>query len=419
MKKLTGLLLLLILVFVGCKKNSTPAAAVPEQNPSDTATHTYTYTFTIVPSATNTNTAVSSSTYTNTITRTNTPAATITNTNTRTFTMTYTRTYTQTYTNTHTRTHTNTNTATRTHTATYTSTINATQTYVAAIATQTAVAVPAYAGKWGSAGSGNGQFSGPWGIAVIGDSVYVADYGNQRVQKFTLGGTYSHSWGGFTAPTGVDGYDTYISGHIVFVTDRTTAKRYTVNGTTVYYDGAGAAAMNTMGGGSMAAINGASVYCTADDGSEKINIFKLDMTSTSFGGDGTSDGLMKNPADVCPDKVHNTECSYLYAVDTGNRRIQKFTKDGVYVSKWGSFGAGDGKFSTPQGIAVDSRGFVYVADTGNNRIQKFDANGNFLAKWGSAGTGNGQFNNPWQIAINGDRIYVTDLDNSRVQYFEY
>jgi len=38
---------------------------------------------------------------------------------------------------------------------------------------------------WGSAGSGDGQFNSPGGVAVEGGgSVYVADAGNYRIQKF-------------------------------------------------------------------------------------------------------------------------------------------------------------------------------------------------------------------------------------------
>ena len=70
-----------------------------------------------------------------------------------------------------------------------------------------------------------------------------------------------------------------------------------------------------------------------------------------------------------------------------------------FVSKWGSFGSGDGQFSSPQGIAVDSSGNVYVTDTQNNRIQKFDSSDTFLTKWGSFGTGNIQFDSPQGIAI--------------------
>jgi hypothetical protein len=51
-----------------------------------------------------------------------------------------------------------------------------------------------------------------------------------------------------------------------------------------------------------------------------------------------------------------------------------------FMSRWGTFGSGDGQFSNPYGIAVDSSGNVYVADTNNNRIEKFSSAGTVLAK---------------------------------------
>jgi len=42
-----------------------------------------------------------------------------------------------------------------------------------------------------------------------------------------------------------------------------------------------------------------------------------------------------------------------------------------FVTKWGGLGSGDGQFSSPLGVAVDSSGYVYVADSYNHRIQKF------------------------------------------------
>ena len=42
--------------------------------------------------------------------------------------------------------------------------------------------------KWGTYGTGYGQFNRPYGIAVATDgSVYVADMGNHRIQKFSSG----------------------------------------------------------------------------------------------------------------------------------------------------------------------------------------------------------------------------------------
>ena len=66
----------------------------------------------------------------------------------------------------------------------------------------------------------------------------------------------------------------------------------------------------------------------------------------------------------------------MYVTDSNNHRVQKFDPNGVFVGAWGSQGSGDGQFNFPKGISVyrlsgASVGYVFVVDSGNNRIQKF------------------------------------------------
>ena len=99
-------------------------------------------------------------------------------------------------------------------------------------------------------------------------------------------------------------------------------------------------------------------------------------------------------------------------------RIQKFTKEGIFISQWGSAGTSTGQFSGPLGIAVDNNYHVYVAEYMNNRIQKFTSTGRFITNWGIGGTNNGEFNHPAGIALDGDgNVYVADMDNHRIQKF--
>ena len=64
--------------------------------------------------------------------------------------------------------------------------------------------------KWGknegdgSSGNENGEFSSPYSLAVDSESnVYVADYGNSRVQKFNSTGGYLGQWPVASAPMGI------------------------------------------------------------------------------------------------------------------------------------------------------------------------------------------------------------------------
>jgi NHL repeat len=48
--------------------------------------------------------------------------------------------------------------------------------------------------------------------------------------------------------------------------------------------------------------------------------------------------------------------------DPGNHRVQKFTKDGDFITKWDTI---------PWAIAADSLGYVYITDTSNHFVEKF------------------------------------------------
>jgi len=48
---------------------------------------------------------------------------------------------------------------------------------------------------WGVPGSGPGQFRDPTGIAVVDGEVFVADFYNHRIQKFSADGTFRTAFG--------------------------------------------------------------------------------------------------------------------------------------------------------------------------------------------------------------------------------
>ena len=77
--------------------------------------------------------------------------------------------------------------------------------------------------EWGEVGDGPGQFNSPRGIDIDqAGNVYVADYYNSRVQKFTSGGGFVKEWGNIGSGDGqfiyCGGIDIDIDGD-VWVTD--------------------------------------------------------------------------------------------------------------------------------------------------------------------------------------------------------
>ena len=110
----------------------------------------------------------------------------------------------------------------------------------------------------------------------------------------------------------------------------------------------------------------------------------------------------------------------VYATDTWNHRVQKFSASGKFIKEWGIFGQGETpeSFYGPRGLAVDAEGRVYVADTGNKRIVVFDPNGVFITQFGMPGFDPGQFDEPVGVAVDKNgTVYVADTWNQRVQTF--
>ena len=106
----------------------------------------------------------------------------------------------------------------------------------------------------------------------------------------------------------------------------------------------------------------------------------------------------------------------VYVSDLGNKRIQKFSNTGQYVTQWGSSGTGDGEFHYPSGIAVSDDG-VFVVDRDLSRVQKFTTDGEFVLQWGTRGSNSGQMSLPNGVAVNNGTVYVVDTGNQRIQTF--
>ena len=84
---------------------------------------------------------------------------------------------------------------------------------------------------------------------------------------------------------------------------------------------------------------------------------------------------------------------------------------------WGVPGDGRGQLRSPVAIALTGDR-VYVADFDNDRIQAFTRTGEALLEWGATGSEPGQLRGPAGVAIAPDgSVFVTDHYNHRIQRF--
>ena len=115
--------------------------------------------------------------------------------------------------------------------------------------------------------------------------------------------------------------------------------------------------------------------------------------STTFGTHGSGNGQFYLPLGVCEYE------GIVFVGDRSGSRIQKMTKEGHFLSTFGSQGSLKGRLNQPWGCAVDKfHGKVYIADTGNNRVQVFNPDGTFSRIIG----GNWSKTQPRAVALDPD-----------------
>ena len=283
------------------------------------------------------------------------------------------------------------------------------------IAATTAVAAYQFQTAWGTAGNGQGQFTSAALLAVGPDgSVYVADTGNNRVQKFTSDGAFLTTWGSagagagqfnnpFAVAVGPDGS--------VYVTDNANnrVQRFDATGAFISQGGTAGAGDGQFQGPTGIAVGPEGSVYVGDNGNARVERFLADGTffssfSSGAGGFGLINGVAAGPD------------GSVYVVDVSNTRVERFDANGLFQNTWGSNGAGDGQFQAPRGVAASAAG-VYVADVNQNRVQKFSSTGTFLDSLDAAGSGDGAFVGPTGVAISSTGAIYVAQTQARISSF--
>ncbi len=238
-----------------------------------------------------------------------------------------------------------------------------------------------FARAWGGAGSGPGEFTEPWGVAVDRerDRLYVADTWNHRIQAFTLEGGFVTAWGfhndsrddpaadplGFFGPRDV----AVDANGDVWVADTGNKRivKFTRDGTPVgQWGGGGAAAGEFQEPVGIALDESGRIY-VADTWNRRIQVFDSDFNPLgqwhlrAWSGEAPANKpfLTVNAA------------GQVFATDPEGYRVLVLSGEGELLAVFGHFGDDEGSFNVPTGLVVDAQGALFVADSGNHRIMKF------------------------------------------------
>ncbi|XP_019628041.1 PREDICTED: tripartite motif-containing protein 3-like [Branchiostoma belcheri] len=225
---------------------------------------------------------------------------------------------------------------------------------------------------FGGEGSETGQFMDPCSVTVSDEGVViVADYRNQRIQGFTLQGTF------------IGQFPTVVS------------EEQKMGPNDVAMDGKG----------NLWVVGGTLNSDFAVQYSKQGRVLRKFDLQTS--------GWVRGVA------VDTTRNHILITHTTGDwcpqGEVQVFRPDGTLV---GTVGRQQG-MEHPQYITVDGEGNILVSDWGNNCVYVYNEDGQFLFQFGGEGSGTGQLNSPRGICIDrAANIIVADMRNSRVEMFD-
>ncbi|MBL8827477.1 MAG: NHL repeat-containing protein [Planctomycetaceae bacterium] len=296
------------------------------------------------------------------------------------------------------------------------------------------IAPPRFVTEWGQPGDGDGEFHAPIGIAMDRhDVLYVTEFHNHRVQKFTRDGKFIGKFSVAEHPGGI----AVAADDTVFVAPMLLHKIvvYDASGKLLREfgrQGSGDGEFNEPGG---MLFGPDGLLYVADQSNHRIQVFDTQgKFIRQFGGYGTAVGSFggmptaQGKRFAGPHFVAFDERGELYTTEGALGRIQRLTKLGEPRFHWGRNDTNPGGFGGretasrnalpgPIGIALDPRGRVWVSSS-NSRVQCFSPQGEYLTGLVDEGSEPGQLRLPHGLVFDRDGfLYVVDSSNQRIQKF--
>jgi sugar lactone lactonase YvrE len=236
------------------------------------------------------------------------------------------------------------------------------------------------------------SLSSPQQIALDSSgNIYIADYGNSRIDKLDSSGTHVAS---ITSMTNIKGIAVDSSNNIYVTFGTNDIAKYDSSLTLVWDLAVSGANFNHI------CTDNTNIY-VADQGNDVI------VRRTVGGGILSSFSVLGSaPWGIA------TDGTYLYVTDAVADSVSKFLlSNGTHYGDWGSTGSGDDNLDNPLGIAVDTGGDIWVCDYGNNRLQRFTNTGTYVETISQT--------HPAGIDVfTGDVLYVTNSINANVLVYD-
>ncbi|XP_019623561.1 PREDICTED: tripartite motif-containing protein 3-like [Branchiostoma belcheri] len=238
---------------------------------------------------------------------------------------------------------------------------------------------------FGVFGSGTGQFQGPLGVTVSEDGeIFVVDFRNERIQVFTLQGTFVRQFPKVlgTEEQEMEPTDVAMDGEgNLWVVGRLVCPRTDYAEFAVQYNKQGSV-LRKFELQKSKCIRGIAVdtrrnhilitQTTGDWPNMRGEVLVFRPDGTLVRTVGQQQG-MKNPRYITVDGEGNILVS-----DCMKHCVYVYNEDGQFLFQFGGEGSGEGQLKEPQGICTDKAGNIIVADRENSRVEMFDKTGKFL-----------------------------------------